>query len=107
MIVMSELPKSFAELIETSALPVLADFFAEWCGPCKMVSPIIQRLAGEYKGRILTVKLDIDRHPEIASRFQVMGVPTIIMFSKGQVLFRLTGAYPYEEIRDHINRNLL
>ena len=100
-----ELPQSFIELIEISALPVLADFWAEWCGPCRAISPSIVRLAREFSGRLLIVKVNIDRKPEIAERFDVQSIPTVMLFWKGAPRMRLTGAHPYEVIKKHIEEN--
>ena len=104
---MSTLPKSFNDLINTSKKPVLVDFYADWCGPCKIVSPIIQNLAKEYSGKIITVKINIDMKQQIASQFQIQSIPTIMMFYKGRALFRLVGARPYEIVKNNIDNNLL
>ena len=101
----TKLPPSFLELIRTSELPVLAEFWAEWCGPCRMVSPVIQRLAAELSGKLLTVKVNVDRRPNIAEAFEVDSIPTILLFWKGELKMRLTGAYPYEAIRQGIKEN--
>ncbi len=104
---MSEkLPKSFFELIETSDKPVLVDFYADWCGPCKMVSPAIKRVAGDFKGRIVTIKINVDKKQQIAARYQIQSIPTIMMFYKGKDIMRLTGAYPYEAIRAEVEKRL-
>ena len=100
------LPPSFDALIRESDKPVLVDFYADWCGPCKMVSPAIQRLAGEYKGRILTVKIDTDAKPAIAARWSISGIPTIMLFHKGEVLMRLSGAHPYENLKRELEAAL-
>ncbi len=96
------LPGSFLELVRVSELPVLADFWAEWCGPCRVVTPAIERLAHEYSGRLLTVKVNVDRKPAVAQAFAVDGIPTIVLFWRGTPLMRLTGAYPYEAIRQNL-----
>jgi thioredoxin 1 len=101
----NRLPGSFFDLIRTSERPVLVDFWAEWCGPCRIVSPAIERLACEFSGRLLTVKVNVDRKPKVAEAFQVQGIPTIVLFWKGEPRMRLTGAYPYEEIRRNIEEN--
>ncbi len=101
-----QLPKSFFELIETSDKPVLVDFYADWCGPCKMVSPAIKRVAGDYKGRIITIKINVDLKQHIASKYQIQSIPTIMMFFKGKDIMRLTGAYPYEAIKAEVEKGL-
>ena len=97
-----DLPKSFDELISTSQKPVLVDFYADWCGPCKMVSPVIKRIAKEYSSRLLTIKIDIDKRKRIADKHNIMSVPTIVMFYKNKELMRLTGAHPYDTIKSNI-----
>jgi thioredoxin 1 len=99
------LPPSFFELIRTSDIPVLVDFWAEWCGPCRMVSPAIERLAHEFSGKILTVKVNVDKRPHIAETFQVQSIPTVMLFWKGESRMLLTGAYPYEAIKRNILEN--
>lgn len=103
---MSNLPKSFFELIEASDKPVLVDFYADWCGPCKMVSPAIKRVAGDFKGRIITIKINVDHKQQIAARYQIQSIPTIMMFYKGRDIMRLTGAYPYEAIKAEVEKSL-
>jgi len=100
------LPPSFNDLVRESDRPVLVDFYADWCGPCKMVSPAIQRLASESKGRFLTVKVDTDRRQGLARQYGITGIPTIMLFHKGRVLMRLSGAYPYEALKTEIAKAL-
>ena len=99
------LPGSFFELVRMSEMPVLVDFWAEWCGPCRTVSPAIERLAREYSGRVLTVKVNVDRKPNVAQAYEVQGIPTIMLFWHGEPRMRLTGAYPYEAILQNIQEN--
>ena len=99
------LPASFFELVRLAEMPVLVDFWAEWCGPCRTVSPSIERLAHEYTGRLLTVKVNVDRRPQVAQAYDVQGIPTIMLFWKGEARMRLTGAYPYEAILQNIEEN--
>ncbi|RLD09378.1 thioredoxin [candidate division KSB1 bacterium] len=100
------LPKTFNELINNSPLPVLVDFWAEWCGPCRQVSPAVQQIAREYKGRLLTVKVNVDEKPHVAAQYQIQSIPTIMLFKNGQPIMRLTGAYPYGAIKAEIDKKL-
>ncbi|MDC7126890.1 MAG: thioredoxin [Spirochaetales bacterium] len=103
---MSELPSKFEDLISTNKLPVLVDFYADWCQPCKMLSPIISRLAKEYKGRITTVKINTEKKPEISAKYSIQSIPTIMMFHNGKQLMRLQGAYPYQSLKAEIEKVL-
>jgi thioredoxin 1 len=85
--------KDFATSVLASGKPVLVDFYADWCGPCKMMAPIVEEIAGEYGDRVEVGKLDTDANPDIAVRYQVMGIPTLGLFKGGQLVDRLVG-YP-------------
>jgi len=100
------MPKSFDELIQKAELPIVVDFWAPWCGPCKMVSPALERLAREFKGKLTVIKINTDEKPHIASRYQIQGIPTIMMFRKGNPVMRLVGALPYESIKQEVEKNL-
>ena len=100
------LPKSFDELINTSEVPVVVDFWASWCGPCKMVSPSLEKIAQEFKGKLLVIKINVDDRPHIAAQYQVQSIPTIMMFHKGASRMRLVGALPYEAIKKEVVKNL-
>ncbi|MBN1241180.1 MAG: thioredoxin [Spirochaetales bacterium] len=101
---MASLPASFEDLIKTAERPVLADFYAEWCGPCKVVSPVVESIARDRKGSLLVVKVDIDRKPQVAGAHDVSGVPTLALFWKGRELARLTGAYPRQRIEAELRK---
>lgn len=83
---------TFAETIGSSDLPVLVDFWAEWCGPCKMIAPVLSEIADEHGDSIRIAKLNVDEHPDIARQFSVMSIPTMIVFRDGQETKRLVGA---------------
>jgi thioredoxin len=100
------LPKSFDALINDSELPVLVDFWAEWCGPCRMVSPAIQRIASEFKGRLLTVKVNVDQKPHVAAAYSITSIPTIMLFRRGRVLMHRTGALSYESLKAEVSQHL-
>jgi len=102
----TNLPKSFDELIRTSQKPVLVDFWAEWCGPCRMVSPAVQKIASELKDKIITIKVNVDLKPHIAAKYQITGIPTIMLFKDGKIAMRLTGALPYEILKQEVIKNL-
>ncbi|MBC8180129.1 thioredoxin [candidate division KSB1 bacterium] len=100
------LPKSFFDLIQQSDVPVVVDFWAPWCGPCKMVSPALEQLAREYKGKLIVIKINVDEKQQIAGQYQIQSIPTIMMFYRGNTLMRLTGALPYETIKREVEKNL-
>ena len=83
--------KNFDEKVVKSKLPVFVDFFAEWCGPCKMAAPVIDELAEEYKDKVVIGKVDVDKNQEVASKFGVMSIPTVIMFKDGKEVDRKAG----------------
>jgi len=88
----------FQKEVLDSDQPVLVDFTAVWCGPCKMLDPIVRQLAQEWTGKAKVVKLDVDDNPELAMQYQVMGVPTLMLFVKGQPSQRITGYQPKDRI---------
>lgn len=89
---------NFDEKVLKSDKPVLVDFFATWCGPCKMVSPIVDEIAGEMAGKVDVYKIDVDENPDIASRYDVMSIPTLIVFKNGTVYKSTLGAQPKQNI---------
>ncbi len=105
---MSSLPKvsdsSFDEEVLKADLPVLVDFGAEWCGPCKSLAPVVESLAEEYDGRIKFVQLDIDENRETPSSFGIMAVPTLILFKGGEVVDKVTGFKPKAVLAQHLEK---
>ena len=96
------------DVLEASrSVPVLVDFWAVWCGPCQMVAPIIDELATEYTGKLKVCKLNTDENPEIAGRYQVMSIPTILFFKGGQAVERLVGARPKRQFKEIIDSLLV
>jgi thioredoxin 1 len=83
---------TFDESVGASSTPLIVDFWAEWCGPCKMIAPVLEEIAKEQGGKVAVAKLNVDDNPEIARRYEVMSIPTLLVFAEGQVQRRLVGA---------------
>ncbi len=98
---------TFDEEVVLSDTPVLVDFWAEWCGPCKMVAPVLEELAGEKAGKLRVAKLNIDENPRIAQRFQVMSIPTLLLFKDGEALSRIIGARPKSQIVGELDKHIV
>lgn len=88
----------FRQVVEKSEIPVMVDFHADWCGPCKLMAPILDEFAHANIGEILVIKLDTDRNPRTAEQYGIRGIPTLIVFKHGKESARLTGAVPREEL---------
>jgi thioredoxin 1 len=94
---------TFNEIINSDK-PVLVDFFAEWCGPCKMMAPILQQVKTELAENITIIKVDVDKNPEAAQAYQIQGVPTLMLFQKGEVKWRQSGVVPANAIKKVVNQ---
>ncbi len=93
------------EVIQDSGL-ALVDFWAVWCGPCQMVAPIVEELAQEYAGRLKVFKLNTDENPDIAGRYRIMGIPTLMFFRKGQIVDQVVGAVGKSQLKSKIDQLL-
>jgi thioredoxin 2 len=89
---------TFDRTVNETEVPVLVDFYADWCGPCKIMAPSVDKLAGEYVGKALITKLDTDHAQKTALRFQIRGIPTTMVFLKGKEVARQSGALPYDQL---------
>ena len=89
-----------------SSVPVFVDFWAEWCGPCRMIAPMIEELAGDYEGKAIIGKLDIDNNQESSVKFGVRSIPTLLVFKDGELVDRHVGAVPKETLSNSIDSNL-
>jgi len=84
---------NFEEIIQ-SEQPILVDFWAEWCGPCKMIGPVVEEIAGEYDGKAVVGKVDVDANPGVASKFGIRSIPTLLFFKNGEIVDKQVGAVP-------------
>jgi thioredoxin 1 len=94
---------NFEEVVLKSDIPVLVDFWAEWCGPCRMIAPIIEEIAEQYKGKALVVKCDVDSSPNVAARYSIRNIPTALFFKEGKVADKQVGAVPKNNFLTKLN----
>ena len=97
---------SFKQDVLESDLPVLVDFWAEWCGPCHMLAPIVEQIAQDYQGRVKVGKLNVDENPQIAAQFGIRGIPTLLLFDKGKPVEQIIGAVPKVQIITKLDAHL-
>ena len=98
---------NFMNEVLQSETPVLVDFWAEWCGPCKMIAPLVDQIATEYTGKIKVGKLDADENQDVLMRYGVMSIPTLILFKGGQPVVRITGFQPKDRITNQLKPHLV
>ncbi len=91
------------EVKKAAATPILVDFWAPWCGPCKAVAPVLEELAGEYKGRLIIAKMNVDEHHAVPSRFGVRSIPSMVIIKNGQEAGRIVGARPKNDLKAAID----
>ncbi|ARV60833.1 thioredoxin [Nostocales cyanobacterium HT-58-2] len=93
---------SFEEMLSGSDVPVLVDFYAEWCGPCHMMSPILEQVNNQLQGRIRVVKIDTEKYPQLASQYEIYALPTLILFNKGEPVDRIEGVVQAPQLVQHL-----
>jgi len=98
--------RTFQQEVMNSDLPVEVDFWAPWCGPCKMIGPIVEELAGELTGKMKVGKLNVDEHGDVATKFKVFSIPTLIVFKGGQPVERLVGFMPKPKLLEKLNPHM-
>ena len=97
---------NFSELVEQAQMPVVVDFWATWCGPCRMISPIVDKMAEKYEGKVKVVKCNVDESTDIPMKFGIRNIPTLLFFKGGELVDRVVGAVSQAEIEKHIEKIL-
>jgi thioredoxin 1 len=99
--------QTFEQQVLKSDTPVIVDFWAAWCGPCRMMAPAFEDLAREYTGKVVFAKLDVDHNPRVSSSYGIQSIPTLLIFSGGRIVDQLIGARPREDMKKHIESALV
>ncbi len=99
--------QGFDQDVLKSQTPVLVDMWAAWCGPCRMIAPVVEELAGTYRDKVKFGKLNVDDHPQVAAQFRIMNIPTLLLFKDGREVDRIVGAQPKEELVRRIDSVLV
>jgi len=97
---------NFDQMVLQADIPVLVDFWAAWCGPCRMVAPVVEELAQAYEGRISFAKVDVDQNPKTASRYGIMSIPTLLLFKKGEPVSHIVGFRPKADLKKSLDAAL-
>jgi len=95
---------NFDQEVLRASIPVLVDMWAAWCGPCRMIAPMVEELAGTYQGKVKMGKLNVDDHPQVAAQYRIMNIPTLLLFKGGQEVDRIVGVVPKQELARRIEK---
>ncbi|MGA1465467.1 MAG: thioredoxin [Bacteroidetes bacterium] len=94
---------NFADEVEQSDIPVLVDFWAEWCGPCRLIGPIVEEIADEYEGKVKVGKVNVDVNPQVSVKYGIRSIPALLIFKNGEVAEQIVGAVPKVHIKKHLD----